>query len=84
MVSVRRSHQTSSLNFEQWLKTLELIDVKKAIKIRNYRDKNRKNSPLIQCKDAVIVRTDKLKNIPMMIKKMSLIIEKKVKHKYGS
>ena len=34
MVSVRRSHQTSSLNFEQWLKTLELIDVKKeAIKV---------------------------------------------------
>lgn len=29
MVSVRRSHQTSILNFEQWLTTLELNDVKK-------------------------------------------------------
>ena len=77
----------SKRRFKELVKTnkkIKLIDVKKAIKIRNYRDKNRKNSPLIQCKDAVIVRTDKLKNIPMMIKKMSLIIEKKVKHKYGS
>ena len=57
---------------------------KKSIKIRNSRDKNRKNSPLIQSKDAVIVRTDKLKNIPGMISKMSEIIESVVKKKYGS
>ena len=59
-------------------------DVKKSLKIRNYRDKNRKNSPLIQSKDAVIVRTDKLKNIPGMINKMSEIVDKKIKEKYGS
>ena len=65
-------------------KNVKLIDVKKSLKIRNYRDKNRKNSPLIQSKDAVIVRTDKLKNIPGMINKMSEIMEKKIKEKYGS
>jgi hypothetical protein len=39
---------------------------------------------LIQSKDAVIVRTDKLKNIPGMISKMSGIIESVIKKKYGS
>ena len=63
---------------------IKLADVKKSLKIRNYRDKNRKNSPLIQSKDAVIVRTDKLKNIPGMIEKMSEIVDKKIKEKYGS
>ena len=65
-------------------KQIKLIDVKKSLKIRNNRDKNRKNSPLIQSKDAVIVRTDKLKNIPGMIEKMSEIVDKKIKEKYGS
>ena len=63
---------------------IKLADVKKSLKIRNYRDKNRKNSPLIRSKDAVIVRTDKLKNITGMVSKMSEIVEKKIKNKYGS
>ena len=65
-------------------KNVKLFDVKKSLKIRNNRDKNRKNSPLIQSKDAVIVRTDKLKNITGMIEKMSEIVDKKIKEKYGS
>jgi cytidylate kinase len=52
--------------------------------IRDNLDKKRKNSPLIQTENAVIVRTDKLKNIKGMVNKMSKIIEKKVKDKYGS
>ena len=63
---------------------IKFNDVKKSLKIRNYRDKNRKNSPLIQSKDAVIVRTDKLRNIPNMIKKMSEVIEREIINKYGS
>ena len=63
---------------------IKFNDVRKSLKIRNYRDKNRKNSPLIQSKDAVIVRTDKLKNITGMVDKMSEIMEKKIKDKYGS
>ena len=63
---------------------IKFNDVKKSLKIRNYRDKNRKNSPLIQPKDAVIVRTDKLRNIPNMIKKMSEVIEREIINKYGS
>ena len=51
--------------------------------IRNNLDRNRKNSPLIQAKNAVIVRTDKLKNIKGMINKMTNVIDKKIKDKYG-
>ncbi len=62
---------------------ITLKEVKKSIKTRNYRDKNRVNSPLIQPKDAVIVQTDKI-NISGMINKMSEVIERKIKKKYGS
>ena len=63
---------------------IKLTDVKKAMRIRDNFDKKRKNSPLIQAENAVIVRTDKLKNIKGMLSKMSEIIEKKIKDKYGS
>lgn len=63
---------------------ITLSEVRKSLKIRNNRDKNRKNSPLIQAKDAVIVQTDKLKNIPGMLNKLSEIIEEKIKEKHGS
>ena len=54
------------------------------MRIRDNLDKNRKNSPLIQAKNAVIVRTDKLKSIKGMLNKMSEIVEQKIKDKYGS
>ena len=63
---------------------INLAEVKKAMRIRDNLDKKRKNSPLIQAKNAVIVQTDKLKNIRGMLNKMSEIIEEKIKEKYGS
>ena len=75
----RRSKELKKSN-----KSVRLSDVKKAMRIRNNLDKKRKNSPLIQAENAVIVQTDKLKNIAGMLKKMSVIIEKKIKDKYGS
>ena len=54
------------------------------MRIRDNLDKKRKNSPLIQAENAVIVQTDKLKNIKGMVNKMSEIIEEKIKEKYGS
>jgi len=65
-------------------KKIVLSDVKKAMRIRDNLDKKRKNSPLIQAENAVIVQTDKLKNIIGMVNKMSKIIEEKIKDKYGS
>jgi len=64
-------------------KKIKFLDVKKAMRIRNNLDKKRKNSPLIQAKNAVVVQTDKLKNITGMLNKMSETIEKKIKDKYG-
>ena len=72
--------------FEELKKTnkhITLIEVKKAMRIRDNLDKKRKNSPLIQAENAVIVPTDKL-NINDMVNKMSKTIEKKIKEKYGS
>ena len=54
------------------------------MRIRDNLDKKRKNSPLIQAKNAVIVQTDKLKSIKGMLNKMSKIIEEKIERKYGS
>ena len=65
-------------------KQISFYDVKKAMRIRDNLDKKRKNSPLIQAKNAVIVQTDKLNNIRGMVNKMSEIIEEKIKEKYGS
>ncbi|MDB9760466.1 (d)CMP kinase [Pelagibacteraceae bacterium] len=64
-------------------KNIKLFNVKKAMRIRDNLDKKRKNSPLIQAENAVIVQTDKLKTITGMVKKLSEIIEKKIKEKYG-
>ena len=64
-------------------KNVKLVDVKKAMRIRDNLDKKRKISPLTQAKNAVIVQTDKL-NIKDMVDKMSKVVEKKIKEKYGN
>ena len=51
------------------------------MRIRDNLDKKRKNSPLIQAENAIIVPTDKLKNIKGMVNKMSKVIEEKIKDK---
>ena len=62
---------------------VKLLDVKKSIKLRNMRDKKRKHSPLLKHRDALVIDTGKL-NIMTMVSKMSLIIDKEIKNKYGS
>ena len=64
-------------------KNIKLIDVKKAMRIRDNLDKKRKISPLIQSKNAVIVQSDKL-NIKGMVNKMSQVVEKRIRDKYGN
>ncbi len=77
----------SKRRFKELKKTnpkITLVEIKKSLKIRNYRDINRKNSPLLKSSDAIIVDTGKIKNIPDMIKKMSEIVDRKLTNKYGS
>ena len=64
-------------------KKTKLSIVKKSLKIRNLRDKKRKNSPLLKSRDAIIVDTGKLNNVQSMIIKMSGEIDKKITNKYG-
>ena len=54
---------------------VKLSEVKKSIKLRNLRDKNRKHSPLLKHRDALEIHTGKL-NIKRMIEKMTNHIEK--------
>ena len=65
-------------------KKIKFSNVKKQLQMRNFRDTHRKNSPLLKSPDAVIVNTGKLRKIPQMIKKMSEVMEGKIKNKYGS
>ena len=65
-------------------KKIRFQAVKKQLQIRNFRDVSRKNSPLLKSHDAVIVDTGKLRKIPQMMKKMSEVVEGKIKSKYGS
>ena len=65
-------------------KKIKFRTVKKQLQIRNFRDVSRKNSPLLKSSDAVIVDTGKLRKIPQMIKKMSEVVEGKIKNKYGN
>ena len=71
--------------FEEYRKTNKKIsfnEVKKAIKLRDLNDSKRKISPLKPAQDAVIVDTSKV-NKKQMLTKLSKIIEKKLKEKYG-
>ena len=54
---------------------VKLLDVKRSIKLRNIRDKNRKHSPLLKHRDALEIHTGKL-NKKKMIEKMTKHIEK--------
>ena len=54
---------------------LKLHQVKKALRIRNISDLNRKNSPLLKHRDSVVIDTGKLSK-QAMLKKMSKYVEK--------
>ena len=62
---------------------VKLKDVKKALRIRNNHDINRKNSPLLKHTDAIEIDTGKL-NKQAMLKKMSKYVKKMIKNKYGN
>ena len=64
--------------YRRWLdikKKIPLKLVKKSLLKRTKIDKNRKNSPLIKVKDAILIRTDKLSK-KEVLNKMSKSIEK--------
>ena len=62
---------------------IDVLEVKKALKLRNILDKKRKHSPLKKHKNAVVVNTGKL-NKQAMVVKMSKSVEKILRTKYGN
>ena len=70
--------------YRRWLdikKKIPISEVKKSLKKRTNLDKNRKNSPLIKVKDAILIRTDKLSK-KQVLKKMSKYIDNALKNRY--
>ena len=68
--------------YRRWLdikKSVPIKEVKRSLKIRTSLDKQRKNSPLIKVKDAILVRSDKL-NKKEVLTKMSKSIDKFLKN----
>tara|TARA_E500000178_G_scaffold125734_1_gene125554 strand:+ start:463 stop:1107 length:645 start_codon:yes stop_codon:yes gene_type:complete len=72
--SIRRYKELKKSN-----PNINLKDVKKALRIRNISDKNRKNSPLLKHRDSVVIDTGKLDK-KAMVTKMSKYIEKSLKN----
>ena len=70
--------------FKKINSSMNLKEVKKALKLRDFYDKNRKESPLLFTKGAVLVDTTKL-NLSQMRLKLIKIVKKEInKKKYGS
>ena len=70
--SIRRYRELKKFN-----RKLRLVDVKKALRIRNIADSKRKNSPLLKHRDSVVIDTSKLDK-RAMIAKMSKYVEDKL------
>ena len=65
-------------SYRSWLdlkRKVPLKEVKKSLQKRTQMDKQRKNSPLIKVRDAILIRTDKLSKKEVLIK-MSKSIDK--------
>ena len=62
---------------------ITLQQVKKALKKRDFVDKNRKESPLIFVKGAVLVNTTKI-NIKQMEDKLNKLVKIAINNKYGN
>jgi len=70
--------------FKKSNKRISLAEVKKALKQRDFSDKNRKESPLLFTKGAVLVDTTNL-NLNQMKAKLKKLVEGEIKtKKYGS
>ncbi len=67
----------SVASYRRWVdikKKVSLKDVKRSLQKRTQMDKERRNSPLVKVRDAILIRTDKLSKKQVLIK-MSKSIE---------
>jgi len=71
------------IEYNKEKRKITLKEVKKSLKKRDYSDKNRRESPLIFVKGAVLVDTTKL-TIKQMEAKLKKIVQEALKKKYGN
>ena len=64
-------------------KSITLNEVKKSLKLRDFSDKNRKESPLLFVKGAVLVDTTKL-SLKQMKHRLTNLVKRKLTKKYGN
>tara|TARA_Y100000590_G_scaffold436082_1_gene556232 strand:+ start:7194 stop:7853 length:660 start_codon:yes stop_codon:yes gene_type:complete len=69
--------------FKKLNKKITLKDVEKALKKRDFMDKNRRESPLLFVKGAVLVDTTKINKKQMEVK-LSKLVKKAIIKKYGN
>ena len=69
--------------FEKINKKVKIKEVEKALKLRDFSDMNRKESPLLFVKGAVLVDTTKL-TIKQMELKLVKLVKEKLFNKYGN
>ena len=69
--------------FKKINKNVSLKEVEKALKLRDFSDKNRKESPLLFVKGAVLVDTTNL-SISDLEDKLTKLVRKAVNNKYGN
>jgi len=62
---------------------ITLKEVKKSLKKRDYSDKNRKESPLLFVKGAVLVNTTNL-TLKQMEAKLKKLVQEAIQKKYGN
>jgi len=81
--SVREKAKRRFKEFKKINKKISLKDVEKSLKLRDFSDKNRKESPLLFVKGAVLVDTTKL-TIQQMNTKLVKLVSKSLSRKYGN
>ena len=81
--SVKEKAKRRFKEFKKENKKISLKEVEKALKKRDFMDKNRKESPLLFVKGAVLVDTTKI-NKKQMEDKLNRLVKKAIKKKYGN
>ena len=81
--SIKEKAKRRLKEYKKANKKVKLREVKKSLKLRDFSDKNRKESPLLFVKGAVLVDTTNL-NIKQMNAKLTKLVSKKIKKKYGN
>ena len=81
--SVKEKAKRRFKEFKKENKKISLKEVEKALKKRDFMDKNRKESPLLFVKGAVLVDNTKI-NVKQMKGKLISIVKKAINKKYGN